>query len=45
MHDYLGPSKLRKDGEPAAKEGRKFWAAFTEWQKLTDVEKEETKVF
>ena len=26
-HRYLGPCKLKKDWEPAARQGRKFWKA------------------
>jgi hypothetical protein len=44
LHRYLGPQKLRKDFEPARKEGRKFYAAIDRWMKLSNDEKENTRV-
>jgi hypothetical protein len=43
-HRYSGPMKLKKDLEPAKCEGRKFWKVWGEWNKLTDEEKEETRI-
>jgi hypothetical protein len=44
VHYYGGPVKLKKDFSPAAREGRKFWQVFAEWEKLTDAEKAETQI-
>ncbi len=44
VHRYLGPSKLNKDGEPSVATGRKFWAAWDAWNKLTDEEKAKTRI-
>ena len=45
VHPYLGPTKLRhSDHEPAARTGRKFWAAFSAWEKLTAKQKAKTRV-
>lgn len=44
FHRYLGPTKLKKDGEIAARTGRKFWKAFGEWFELTDEEKDDTRI-
>jgi hypothetical protein len=38
------PAKLNKDLSQAKHEGRKFWKAFGEWDKLTDAEKAETQI-
>lgn len=38
------PMKLRKDGSEAKRCGRKFWKAFSEWDKLSKEEKEATRV-
>lgn len=44
VHRYCGPWKLRKDGEPAAAMGRRFWKAWSEWDKLTKEEKAATQI-
>ena len=44
VHHFLGPFKLKKDLSHAAKDGRKFWQVFGEWEKLTDAEKAETQI-
>ena len=44
MHYHCGPTKLRKDGSDAKRCGRKFWKAFSEWDKLSKEEKEATRV-
>jgi hypothetical protein len=43
-HRYCGPCKLKKDLEPAKRDGRKFWDAWSEWNELTDEEKEKTRI-
>lgn len=43
-HDYLGPGKLCKDGELAAREGKKFYAAVTRWCKLSKRRREKTRI-
>ena len=44
FHRYLGPSKIRKDGELAAKQGGKFYKAVEEWQKLPKKAREATRI-
>jgi hypothetical protein len=44
MHRYCGPTKLKKNWEPAVTTGRKFWKAWAEWNKLTDEEKRKTQI-
>jgi hypothetical protein len=39
-----GPVKLKKDGEVAARQGRKFYKAVDEWNKLTKEEKQKTRI-
>ena len=41
---YGRPQKIRKDGEPAQREGQKFWAAYYDWQSLPPVEREKYRV-
>ncbi|NDE15339.1 hypothetical protein EBZ80_10455 [bacterium] len=41
---YGIPQKIRKDGEPAKREGQKFWDAYYAWQKLPTVEREKYRV-
>ena len=43
LHYYCGPAKLTKNGDPAARQGRKFFKAIDEWLKLTDEQKEQTR--
>ena len=43
--NFLGPLKLNKDLTPSAAMGRKFFKAFDEWYKLSDVEKLDTLIF
>ena len=38
-HDYLGPSPLRKDGEPMVRVPESFWVAMTEFSALPDKER------
>ena len=45
FHRYLGPTKLRKDFEPAARAGKKFYDAVARWQKLTSEEQETTRIY
>jgi multimeric flavodoxin WrbA len=44
FHGYCGPMKLKKNWEPAAREGRKFWKTIDAWCKLTKEEKESTRL-
>jgi len=41
---YGMPQKIRKDGEPAKREGQKFWDAYYAWQKLPPAEREKYRV-
>ena len=43
-HSHLGPTKLNTDRNESARTGRKFWKAFTAWERLTNEEKEATRV-
>ncbi len=43
-HHYFGPVKLRLDGEVAKATGRKFYAAFERWEKLTKKQREKYRV-
>lgn len=45
FHHYLGPVKLRKDGEPAKRQGRKFYKIVDEWEKLSKVERRKTQIY
>jgi hypothetical protein len=31
-HPFLGPMRLRKDGEPAKRQGRRFYEVVEEWE-------------
>ena len=44
VHHYCGPCKLKKNLEPAATEGRKFWKVWAEWYALSDDQKAGTKI-
>jgi len=44
FHRYCGVMKLNKDFEPAKRDGRKFYAVISEWCKLTDGDKEKTRI-
>jgi hypothetical protein len=43
-HNYIGPQKLNKNGQPAKREGRKFFEMIGDWYKLTDAERVATKL-
>ena len=45
VHFYLGPQKLKKNWDVASAMGRKFWKAYSEWDKLTKEEKLETQIY
>lgn len=45
FHNYLGPTKLKKDYEPAKLQGRKFFKIVEKWYQLTDKQKEKTKIY
>ena len=45
FHSYLGPIKMRKDGEPAKRQGKKFFEVIAEWEKLSRKEKEATRIY
>jgi hypothetical protein len=44
MHHYCGPCKLKKNFEPAAAMGRRFWEVWSEWNQLTKKEKAATQI-
>lgn len=44
FHNYCGPCKLKKNWEPAAREGMKFWKTIDAWCKLTKKQKEATRL-
>jgi hypothetical protein len=44
MHRYCGPCKLKKNLDPAAAMGRKFWKVFDAWNMLSDEEKAATQI-
>jgi hypothetical protein len=44
FHNFCGPCKLKKDWEPAAREGRKFYMMISRWCQLTKEEKESTRL-
>jgi hypothetical protein len=44
MDHYGLPCKLKKNGEPAAAMGRKFWKVWCEWDKLSKEEKAATQI-
>lgn len=41
---HSGPWPLRKDWEPRKRAGRKFWAMWERFDKLSDMEKREYKI-
>jgi hypothetical protein len=45
FHNYMGVVKLKKNLDPAKREGAKFWNAFEKWDTLTIKQKEATKIF
>jgi hypothetical protein len=44
FHNFCGPMKLKKDFEPAKREGKKFYAAIDKWCKLTKEQKKATQI-
>jgi len=44
FHRYCGACKLKKDREPAARQGRKFFRVIDGWAKLSDAEKRATQI-
>jgi hypothetical protein len=44
FHRFCGPIKLKKNWEPAAREGPKFFRVIDEWLKLSDEEKAATQI-
>jgi hypothetical protein len=44
FHSFCGPCKLKKDWEPAARQGMKFFRVIDEWVKLSDAEKRATQI-
>ena len=44
FHHFCGPVKLKKNWEPATREGMKFYQAVDRWSKLTKKQKEKTRV-
>ena len=43
-HSYCGPMKLKKNFDPAKKDGVKFYKVVAKWDKLTKKEKQATKI-
>lgn len=43
--NYLGPTKMNKDGECSKRTGRKFYKMISEWDKLSKREKEKTRIY
>jgi len=43
-HTWLGPQKLKNDGKPAARQGRKFYKVLDEWLGLSDDKREATEI-
>ena len=44
FHHFCGPGKVKKNGDPAARQGLKFWRAVDEWCQLSDDEKKATQI-
>ncbi len=44
-HPYLGITKLKKNLDPAARSGRKFYKVIEEWLSLSETERKETQIF
>ena len=44
-HNYLGPTKMKKNGEMAKLTGRKFYKMITEWDQLSKKDKEKTRIY
>ena len=44
IHSYFGPIKLKKDGGPMKRQGRKFFTAAERWRKLPKKEREKYRV-
>lgn len=45
FHSYCGPTKLKKDWEPAKLQGRKFYKMIDKWVNLTKKQKEKTRIY
>ena len=43
-YGYFGPEKLTADGEPAKRQGDKFYKAIEEWESLPEEEQEKYRV-
>jgi len=45
MHSYFGPLRTTKSGEPSDRPcGKKFWAAWEKWDRLSAEEKEAYRI-
>jgi hypothetical protein len=44
VHRYLGPCRLKKNGDPSERQGPRFWEAYEEWDQLSPEEKAKTAV-
>ena len=44
VNSASGPWPLRKDGELRARAGRVFWKVWSEWEDLSDEQKQQTRV-
>lgn len=45
MHKWMGPCKLKKDFEPAARMGMKFYKVVTEWAQMGKRAQRRTQVY
>ena len=44
FHSFCGPCKLKKNWEPAARQGMTFFRVIEKWDKLTKKQKEKTRI-
>jgi hypothetical protein len=44
-HYWCGPMKLRKNFEPYERQGRKFYKVATEWNNISEKQKEKTRIY
>jgi hypothetical protein len=44
-HDYLGPTKMKKNGNAAKRTGRKCYKVIEKWDRLSKPEKEKTRIY
>lgn len=44
FHRFCGPAKLKKNWEPAKRQGLAFYKVIDEWMRLTKAEQEATRI-